>query len=530
MSSYNTGLYVHVFEGRDGSVERADPVGLLDDIQELTFSSIYPGGLYETCSFAIPTTLPRARFPVKHGDRLQVADGLTVVWEGLVSTITNDVDRMSVEATGAWGEVAEKRTIMKAWADDRVSDPPWHDLLASSAFRKCQVSHSDDAIVFIPQRKEWTSGEVMDVQYIAPGSGYGHGIAKLEYDVSFEEDVQAWRLIIHNATAGTNTVTYSTSTTLTGQSTTWGTPPTQIRFRMSAASTHTPSATGDIHGEFSNLMAYAEWYSSSPTTVSEGTLNLTELCYDIIGFLADYVSTNTAFVDSNTLDIRPFVAPVPTPVTEVLVDAAARGSSTDSRWAVYFRESALVTGEVLPVMVVEEYPALTDAEYRVFYEDPELEDLGLQWSTEGLYNWINVEFADTQGLPGRVNPNGVSTLKDQDSIDAYGRRDYSLSIGTADITQATEAGERFLAAHKDPQWYVSKPISVTGTIRTSSGIEVPVSRVRAGERITVGSYLDDGSGTWLTFLINRTSYNDDARTMQITAGIPALMLGEAILR
>jgi len=67
---------------------------------------------------------------------------------------------------------------------------------------------------------------------------------------------------------------------------------------------------------------------------------------------------------------------------------------------------------------------------------------------------------------------------------------------------------------------INTPITVKGYIQAKNGSLVPASEIRAGKRVKLGSYVDDGSDKWLTFLISQTSYNDADQTCALTIGPP----------
>jgi hypothetical protein len=138
-----------------------------------------------------------------------------------------------------------------------------------------------------------------------------------------------------------------------------------------------------------------------------------------------------------------------------------------------------------------------------------------------VYNWIYVSYRDDKNDRDiTLTPDDDATLKDQTSIDDNGRRDYPLDAGSATTTTAKNIAKRFLAQHKDMHYYVSGPINKRGSIRGKSGQPIPVSQIRAGKRVKVENFLQDLSGTGLTFLISQTSYSDADEACSISCGLP----------
>ncbi|HEY4692489.1 MAG TPA: hypothetical protein VIH16_03575, partial [Bellilinea sp.] len=59
---------------------------------------------------------------------------------------------------------------------------------------------------------------------------------------------------------------------------------------------------------------------------------------------------------------------------------------------------------------------------------------------------------------------------------------------------------------------------VIGYIRDRYGSEVPACEIQAGKRIKIENWLNDLSGTGLTFLISATDYNDTTETCTLGIG------------
>ena len=142
----------------------------------------------------------------------------------------------------------------------------------------------------------------------------------------------------------------------------------------------------------------------------------------------------------------------------------------------------------------------------------------------GIRNWIVVRYRDEQNNRDvYVTPDDNANLKDATSIADWGQREYVLDASLATETAAVNLARRYLAAHKDPRFYVSGPITVCGYIRGKNGNPVPASEIRAGRRVRIENFLADEVGTTgagLTFIVSRTHYTDNDETCQISAGTP----------
>ncbi|HEY4760536.1 MAG TPA: hypothetical protein VIH42_08150, partial [Thermoguttaceae bacterium] len=95
-----------------------------------------------------------------------------------------------------------------------------------------------------------------------------------------------------------------------------------------------------------------------------------------------------------------------------------------------------------------------------------------------------------------------------------------ITVMTTDVTKAKNVARRILAARKDPQWRADGQISVTGSIRDKSGNLVPASQIESGKRFKIENWLNDLSGTGLTFLITSTEYSDSTEVCTLTVGRP----------
>jgi hypothetical protein len=95
-----------------------------------------------------------------------------------------------------------------------------------------------------------------------------------------------------------------------------------------------------------------------------------------------------------------------------------------------------------------------------------------------------------------------------------------INVGSSTGAAAINSGRRYLRAYKDPQYRVSGPITVESWIRGKAGNRVPCSEIYAGQRVKIENYLQDLSGTGLTFLISHTNYDDDSETNSMSIGPP----------
>jgi len=288
-----------------------------------------------------------------------------------------------------------------------------------------------------------------------------------------------------------------------------------IELRFYARADQTPTSDGTYFGEFSNITMYSE----------TSAIDLTEIATDVIGKFTDLNST-TVKIASNTNSLVPFITSGHETLADILTFAAGFGDASQNPWHVYLLDSEVAASpDGKPVLVTEQRPALTDYEYALRVDEPNLvAPLSLDRDYSQIWNWIAVDYIDANGWTQYLTPDDISWMKDTASIAAYGQRDYQLSIGEATDKLAEDYGTRFLARYKDPQYVMRQPIQVQGYLRSKNDQKVPVSQVRAGKRVRIENYQQDLSGTGLTFLISNTQYDDSTEMLSISSGPPAPLI------
>jgi hypothetical protein len=232
-------------------------------------------------------------------------------------------------------------------------------------------------------------------------------------------------------------------------------------------------------------------------------------------------------VDSNTLTMEPWGTDGYEMAAANLARLARFGDSSYNGWGAYLLESeaSTVAYDGKPVLAFRQNPVWSDYDYAIRFSEPNLSgDVRL---AEGqIWNWIAVEYTDALGRRQFVTPDDDANLKDSASITANGQFEYVLRAGQVTETMATALGRRFLANHKDRGFYVSGPLRVVGTIRNKHGLAVPVSHVRARQRVRLENFTTDetpgNSGVGFTQHITHTRYDDATQTVDISFGVPNL--------
>ena len=488
----------------------------LDTAQDVGFTTVYPGGLFAALSFYVPgVTLDT--WALVQNSKIIARNGLATVWDGKVTGLQiayqGDTAGVSVTCLGYWASVLMRRGWRKWWADTRMSEAAWPE--ATTAYSAndetlLQKMHVDrlNRIRFTPKAVAFANGKYHRVIYAAPT---GETVKRVTFNYDLQEAAQAWVLALYS----NNTVAvleWSVSASGTGSGdVTLATPDQYVFFLLQSGAAQTPASDGTIYGELSSIVVYTE----------TGSINLTEIAKDVRADVTE-LSANETLIASNTFALVPFISEVDT-YADILTVAASYGDATFDAWACGIRESEIAS-DSKPILFVEQQPALTDYDYAIRLDEPNLvAPFTAEQDTSEIKNWIAATYQDETGRTVVVTPDDDANLKDATSITAYGEIHEWIDVQTTSLTNAKNYARRILAARKDPQWIVSSGIGVVGYIRGKGGEIVPASEIRAGKRVRVENFLSDLNGTGLTLLITGTSYNDASETNQLSVGRPDVL-------
>ena len=501
--------------------------------QELRFSTGYPGGLFLGASMNVPRDIVKA-WLLKGAQRLVIRNGNQVVYEGQIAglqrALTARTQAVRVKAVGYWGSLLASRRLKRLYADLRTSADVWINTTPPDVHvDQTQYSRYDadagKAILRVTPLSgvTWGALDRTTLSYFAPE---GEEIRRMDFDDDFAEAGQNWRIRIRDRTNNQDLYTRSADGSGTGQNVEPASGCERLDFHLTNIGGSTiPSSGAGVFGELSNVVVYATM-NHAPSG-GKDTVDLTEITKDIRAELTD-LSADEDLIASNTLSLVPFIAARYPTIADLLSRAGSYGDSSANRWAVGVRGSHLSSDDK-PIIFAEQYPDLTTGfDYAVRLDEANLEppfDIleGYIGSDENrVWNWIIVEYADERGFARFVTPDDDATLKDQDSIDDFGQRDFRLSIGHATQAISITAGKRFLAARKDAAWSMRGPIQIKEFIRGASGQEIPASEIQAGKRLKIENFLRDPAtgATELVFLVTKTDYSDDREVCRMTVGVP----------
>ena len=501
-----------------------DPAGELELIESLRFSIGYPGGRYLNASMFVPRDVVQS-WLVEGAQRFVIRNGLTTVWEGAIGNLERILRKqdqgIKLNSTGYWGTIMLSRRICKRWADQRITESIWPRNRVADIVEDHVNIQRDDRLRIVPYGGiVWGDDDMITVRYTMPT---GETISRItfDYDLHDNNGGQSWKIRISDTTNGE--IWGITAQGTGSEDHEPGTPVQHIDFDFfndSGGDQTVPvdqtTATDAVYGEISAVIVYSE----------TGNIDLLEITKDIRAALGD-LNADENHIDSNTLDLTPFIADRFETYGGVLARAASFGDSSQNRWAYGLLSSEdAATPDGKPVLFVEQFPVLTDYDYAIrLDEENVVPSIAFTQDFIGsgkgkIWNWIIVQYTDEEGVNQFVTPDDDADLTDATSITDYGQRDYLLRVGHATVTEATNFGRRLLAASKDPAWRVKSPIKVQGHIRGKSGNLIPSSEIRAGKRLKIENFLQDLSGTGLTLLITKTDYRDKDETCKITTGQP----------
>jgi hypothetical protein len=513
-------LSIEVYDRSNNRVQ--DPGTELSRARELVITTQYPGGRCGECSFFVPRETLRP-WGFMQGHRLVVRGGQEQVWEGEITGIAAVVGRGGgqtgnrVTARGFWVTRVMGVTLNRRYVDARVDETTWPWDTTSTGAEMASVDRRN-RLRFTPKAVAWAIGNGCQVVYTAPT---GELIQRVEFDYDLQEGAQNWELGLYNVDTATVewSVAASGSGSISGAAGDLATPANSITFYFYSGANQTPAADGTIYGQISNLLVYAR------------TANSGNLADEMDEITKDLVQTFSAAFDSDLtgiatpavpLSLTPFITAEDETLADILMRATEKGDGTQNRWAAWVDLSErAVTPNGQPRMRLEQIPALTDYEYIVDWDSTELVgDLEMDWNLDELANYVVVTYRDPEGKQHRISPADDASLTDSASATRYGGRYYPLDIGDGTAALALSAGQSWLAAYRNPRWQMLSPIQIRGYVKTKQGTQIRAYNVRAGERIKIGKYLDDGTGTWMTFLISATSYDAESDTVSITIGTP----------
>jgi hypothetical protein len=493
-----------------GTTAVDDPFGLLNRAEQITFSTTYPGGYYDSFNCFIPCD-PTTRLPFTYLNTLIVRDGLTTIWRGDIISITLviNANRSGVEIS-AVGQLAYLKytSTVRRWIDRRFSSQMagvWE--YQTGVFSEKCTPDQYNRLMFTPKAVAWGNGDYVVMRY----SVYNNSkVKRISFSYDFQEGAQVWEFDLYD---------YDNSAVLWGPLTASGTGTQNItltttsntlEFRYASRAAQTPPADGSVYAKITNLAVFGANPSGAAVTTVADVIK----AYCALLSYTDYTHFGTNTYDLTTAG---FVAD---DLTETFLESIQRVmqfSAGNDAYSFGFNDYGLPYFEMQPV--------LTDYDYIVNLAESNISGFELVLSADygEIYNEIFVRRTDEDGKMHIVTGIDDSGLGNSTSKTKYRQRVYRAEAGTSAQAGAVDVGKQTLKAKKDLQYYVRQPLVMHDTILAKNGVRVPVAQVRAGRRIRIENFSTDAGdalGAGLTFLISRTEYNDDTNSISISCGTP----------
>jgi hypothetical protein len=256
-----------------------------------------------------------------------------------------------------------------------------------------------------------------------------------------------------------------------------------------------------------------------------GNINMQEIFKDCRAKVTDLNSDEQYIAAAGTaLSLIPYIVTGHMSVADILAEVTGfgDGASPPNRWAwgLYHSEKA-GTPDGKPVLFLEQYPDTSDYDYIVKFRGKNLAaDLEIDRDYKAVKNWIPVRYTDANGWEQWVTPDDDSSLRDDDSIAAYGRRSVEGGLDAGSMTQANAIayGVRYKNTYKAPPWKLLQPLAVRGYILDKQGIEVATSMIEPSKRVKVDGWPEDETGAGITFVITGTDYRHADENCALATG------------
>lgn len=487
--------------------ETQDPQKLFRRHTDTRFSTIFPGGKFAVFSTRLPRNVKQV-IPYHLWKKIKVYSNHKLVWEGTITDLTEtrqgNIFYTEVSAVGPWGRIMEHLAKEKMWADNRLTGEVWKWVTTATGAEKGNADQFN-RLRLTPKAEAWTSGENLASAYTMPT---GETIKRVTLDYDMQEAAQAWELRLRD-TVGAADIWSVTASGTGSRDDTLGTPRQLLALQLLARANQTPTSDGTYYGEVSNVMVYSE----------TGNINIYEIAKDIIALLTGYVSADTWLCDSAlTYSLVPFITNGLEYYASILRRAAAFGNGSAGSIG-FGLDSSARSSDGKPILFVQSYPSLTGTpDYKLsLSESP---GASIRRDYDAVRNYISVEYIDELGRKPVLTPNDDASLTDSDSVTAYGRRYRNLKLGQVSSTMAIEAGQRYLAQYKDPQFAVLGPLRAVGKIQGGAGGYVPASFVQAGKVLEIPDYLNPDTGKPIQMVVTATEYEHDTQTVSLTVGVP----------
>lgn len=489
-----------------------DPRNQAEYSTQLMFESMWPKG-FGIASFRIAVKDIFGYTAIDLAQNVMVYDGTTIVYQGRINQIDKIIaggqEFYQIQCTG-WYVRLEETDIVARWIDT-VAITSIRDFtnVLDATQREFGITFLEQTFLLqmaIGTSTSRASTDRMTLTYDA--ARFGQNIRRVTYDY-FARTGEGLDMTIYNvdqaANEDTEAVTSIPGTSGSVDHTFTQGDTTSFEFRVgpNANDNYDP----DDYSNIGNVVVYFE-YQSGHSDTGTPEYQVGQLIEDLV-LLANIseISSDVDGIDAMTSTVTTMAVEEYTAVGKI-AEEIAKFTADDKVWGIAVWDRTGASDDLPKVYFTDRN---TDAaDYIIQIADTlQFDDKPI---TDQIQNFIRVRFTDKRGRVKWRIPADNASLKDQTSIDKYGQRSNPpIRLGKSDNAGADAVGEAFLAYHKDPIPRVS--FTISGFVRKVSGEKVPVSRLRAGQRVKVA---ETGDIYWL----RHTRYDAETKRLSANSDVP----------
>jgi hypothetical protein len=435
------------------------------------------------------------------GDEVIVKDGEYIVYQGRLEDpermLSGPEQSVMIEALG-WVTSLKDRKLRYRFAEDNaINRLTWPDSQLTYVYADQNVAvveKRDNRIkmrmaaidtVISPTNYHWQ-------EYVMPAN---NPIVRVTFTYQIRTgEIIAVRLIdgngviqwqLNSSTAGPVDVTVNFS----------GASSTLMRFRLSP--------------QDANTFDQNDWIDISALTVYGSTANTQGgMVQTVLNLAGEFISNDYSLIADPGQTLIPFISRGDgfQNALSMIEDILEFGDASLNQWGFAVWDGGS-SSDRLPQAETKLY-STADYEYKL---DPRtvkgLTKYSLSPSSrEALSNWIAVRYVDEKAVVRYRTPYENTNLTDAASVAQYGQRDMDIDIGSGDAALADAIGQSFLRRYANPK--TKGEFEIAGSIPTKGGAMVPVSQIRAGERLL---WLPTGE----TFFLGEVDYDFEAHRARL---------------
>lgn len=466
---------------------------------DIKTDSMWPKG-FGVATFTFRRKHPWSAWVIKEDYGVKIMDGTWITWMGRAETIRKNLAGHELQVTCVgWYVMFEEGLIHKRWVDILgVEHLHWPAGVGTERVQTSFVCVKRDNSLRVNMGTrdiQRDIGELYRELYRLPAGT----VRRVEFDYSGRTGEQIM-LQVYNLGTGLVEVQkkFGSSSGSISHAFTGATRSFEVR----VVTWQTDTYDQNDYVIVDKLKVEANYETGHPNFAAP-SYTQKELIIDIILLLrqagANLSADFSQIVFPNTV-LYPYEMDRPDYAGRVVEDILSYGDNVLSTWGLTVFDNRS-SSDGLP-QVATSFWNVDDYEYQIELSDRELQDIQEERISSDFFNHVVVGYVDSQGALQYLTPEDYPELKDVTSIANGYRRGYYLELQQSDQVQALALGKRFLQYHRNRVF--SGSFRVTGTIQTRAGYDVPVNRVRAGQRVKVVN-------TGEIFFLRHVAYDAESR-------------------